>query len=133
MPKTKRTTAEILKRIEGLRSLKDGWVDGEGRAVSSYVCDLARTVITDAKWFRPYMYPTFDGGLNLEWDVELDDCTEYHELQLNPDKSVRYWYFMDTLESDQDPNDELDLDMTWQNPKPSDIIHALEIYNCIHR
>ncbi len=65
---------DIPARLDELRLLKPGWLEGQG------VPDLA-----GLDWFAeeferqfpadlplPFVYPTEDGGLRLEWDVSDD-------------------------------------------------------------
>ncbi|MCC5839997.1 MAG: hypothetical protein JJT96_07725 [Opitutales bacterium] len=90
---------DVLARIDELRTLKDGWLDGKGRAPASEGLD----------WFAhefslrypqalslPYVYPTGEGGLQLEWShapyetsLEIDLATraaEWHSVHLERGK-----------------------------------------------
>jgi len=67
-------------RLEALALLKDGWLNGEGRALDS--ASLVRLAkIFDKSFSRslpqPYFYPTLEGGVRAEWtlgdwEVSLD-------------------------------------------------------------
>ena len=64
---------DIGKRIDDLLQLKKGWLDGRGVSLSPEGCQQ----ITDGFDFLfnknlplPFLFPTPEGGLSLEWDVE---------------------------------------------------------------
>ena len=61
---------DIFAQIENLRSLKDGWLDGEGKAPDHK--ELERFAqLFDKHWIEslplPYIYPTCEGGIQAEW------------------------------------------------------------------
>jgi len=66
----------LSNRISELRELKDGWLDGEGMAPSgdglSWLFELVGKLITFHQAPCPYIYPTPDGGVSLEWDIGGD-------------------------------------------------------------
>ena len=50
--------------------MPDGWLDGEGRAVSKEALQTAEAflfMVLDAGVPRPGVYPTPDGGIQMEW------------------------------------------------------------------
>lgn len=70
---------DLATRIAELRQLKDGWLDGHGKALSQDQWD----------WFEssmkkhypeflpsPHLFPTEEGGLSLEWHFEGCQCIE---------------------------------------------------------
>ena len=55
-----------------ISALKDGWLDGEGIAVSESTLLAARReadAVATATNRIPYLYPREDGGVSIEWDV----------------------------------------------------------------
>lgn len=64
---------ELRNRLNQLRTLPDGWLDGDGQSISAGL--LARVeghvwrLIEIAKVDRPYLYPTPEGGVLAEWDL----------------------------------------------------------------
>lgn len=62
--------SEWSSRLEELSALPDGWLDGEGRAVSKEALQTAEAflfMVLDAGVSRPGVYPTPDGGIQMEW------------------------------------------------------------------
>ena len=69
-------------RLDELRNLKDGWLEGHGKAPSSDGLDWLTEFFQDsypADLPYPYLYPMEDGGISAEWedgkkeiDVEID-------------------------------------------------------------
>lgn len=108
------TKADCFKILESLPST-DGWHDGQGFAIDSQAISMAILLIGLVDWLKPYIYPTLEGGITFEWDGNWKDMTEHHTLTFKSDHSVRYWYFTDYPEDEQTDENELDLDVTWQN------------------
>lgn len=69
---SKRTTP-LQAQIEDLGQLKDGWLDGEGRACTPALLERAgkflNQLLVDADLPLPRLYPVPDGGISAEWDV----------------------------------------------------------------
>ncbi len=87
---------DIASRFDELKKLKDGWLDGAGRAPSHEGLDWLARVLNDRypnSLPPPYAYPVPDGGIQLEWsikrreislDVHLEARTgDWHSLDLN--------------------------------------------------
>lgn len=77
---------DVSARIDELRSLKDGWLDGRGRAPSGenldwFAKDFETRYPGDLQ--LPFVYPTAEGGLQLEWSLPL------HEISLEVDLENR--------------------------------------------
>ena len=93
------STLDVAARLDELRSLRGGWLDGEGRAPSQAGLD----------WFSgsfesnypedlplPYLYPTAEGGVLAEWtlgqheiSLEVDFGSkqgEWHNLNMATDR-----------------------------------------------
>jgi len=60
----------VDSRLHDLMGLKDGWFDGVGIAVSTHLLGIVDQGIErfDAIT-KTYIYPTVEGGLQLEWDI----------------------------------------------------------------
>ena len=59
-------------RLDELRNLKDGWLEGHGKAPSSDGLDWLAEFFQDsypADLPLPYLYPMEDGGISAEWEV----------------------------------------------------------------
>lgn len=64
----------VWKRLEDLRSLRDGWLEGDGVTPDAVVVARAREVIArilvDYRDLpRPKVFPTPDGGIQVEWMI----------------------------------------------------------------
>lgn len=59
------------RRLLELADLQDGWIE-EGDAVATPSLEIAREVLTtlETKEIRPGIFPTPDGGIQLEWSAE---------------------------------------------------------------
>ena len=98
----------MKNRIEELRSLKNGWLDGKGRALSQ----------EGLNWFAdkfennypedlslPYIYPTAEGGVQAEWTL---GC---HEVSLDVDFDTRQGEWNDlNMETDGYKSGPINLD-----------------------
>lgn len=67
------TPAELknaMSRITDLAAEADGWLDGDGKAPASAALDAARGFVAalPADSPRPYIYPTPEGGVRVEWN-----------------------------------------------------------------
>jgi len=72
----------VADRIGKLLELKDGWYDGEGKALDhellhrvQEVLDLIERMDTIGNLSKPYIYPSIDGTVNLEWDGYRPACS----------------------------------------------------------
>jgi len=85
----------IVQTLE-LQTLKDGWLDGEGRAPTNDVIRIAMETIDtlpdDAP--VPTVFPTGDGGILFEWLLDRWDIS----LEFDPDTQRASWhqYHLDT-------------------------------------
>jgi hypothetical protein len=78
-------------RLAELAKLKDGWLDGKGRAAAKEKLDwLASSFHAwfDAGLPLPYLYPTAEGGIQAEWtlsgwevSLEIDLETQQGDYQ----------------------------------------------------
>lgn len=61
---------EFNERFLELSFLKDGWLDGNGFAISNKSIDTAKKFIQnieDAHFIYPLAFPEYNGGIILEW------------------------------------------------------------------
>lgn len=84
----KQTCGSFLEDIERLKALKDGWLDGEGLKISEAAAELAkRKVLSCFSRRPPHVFPTPEGGLSLEWDMD-----EELDAEIGPDlKGMMIW------------------------------------------
>jgi hypothetical protein len=63
--------AEVPKRIRELSKLKSGWLDGVGNPISAESLRSAQTLALDimqnAECGWPRLFPTEEGGVQLQW------------------------------------------------------------------
>ncbi|MGO9471268.1 MAG: hypothetical protein ACLQVF_44830 [Isosphaeraceae bacterium] len=96
---TTRDPLDIRARFDELKALKDGWLDGHGKALSHEGLDWLAGVLKDVypKSLRlPYAYPSADGRVQLEWSfwgreitLEVDfgsKSGEWHSLDLDTEE-----------------------------------------------
>jgi hypothetical protein len=87
---------DIASRLDEISNLQDGWLDGQGHAPSKDgLVQLGKLFDTsfDADLALPFIYPTAEGGVQAEWNMndwavtlEIDLATfrgEYQALNLN--------------------------------------------------
>ncbi len=100
---------DVRARLEELQNLKDGWLDGQGVAPSRMGLDwFAKTIGANypADLPRPFIYPTAEGGLQLEWSLGE------HELSLEVDLANHSgtWHRLQ-LPTQQDETRNINLDV----------------------
>lgn len=98
---TNMDTLDVGMRLDGLRQLKDGWLDGEGPALSPAGLDWLEQMFErhyPDDCISPHLFPTPEGAVRGEWQlapwsVSIDfdlvakkaDC---HALNLESDEEV---------------------------------------------
>ena len=63
---------DISARLEELRKMKDGWLDGDGDAPSNGGLDWLASSFErhfPADLPSPYIFPTPEGGVEAEWSI----------------------------------------------------------------
>ncbi|MFK0282538.1 hypothetical protein ACIQVL_19010 [Streptomyces sp. NPDC090499] len=90
------------ERLAELHDLEAGWLDGVGQQVSRKVLRAAESLLLeflDEQVKRPYIYPTEDGGVQLEWPYSAGEVT----LTVTSDEKVEAYAFSkeDDRESDR--------------------------------
>ena len=98
---------DVAARVEELGSLKDGWLDGKGVAPTReglrwFLAAFDRHFPDDT--LLPYLYPTAEGGIRMEWTARP------HELSVEIDlrKRAGDWHLLN-LDSDAEESRTLDL------------------------
>ena len=99
---------DVPARLDEFRALKDGWLEGEGRAFSSEGLDWLATQFerrypTDLP--LPYLYPTPEGGVRAEWSEEANAVV----LETDLDNHSASWLWF-VRGSNADHERELNLD-----------------------
>jgi hypothetical protein len=59
---------DIAGRVEELKRLRDGWLDGRGLAPSAAGLDWLAAALDDVP--VPYLHPTAEWGVRAEWSVK---------------------------------------------------------------
>ena len=104
---------DVLARLDEFRTLKDGWLEGGGRAP-----DHAGLGWLSASFERhypkdiplPHTYPTPEGGVEMEWSLGSQAIS----LEIDFRNHMGYWHDMNmTTSSDQDKDVDLDDARVW--------------------
>ena len=123
--------SDISLQLDDIRTLENGWLDGNGRAPSEAGIDWIESRLhryLPSGFPRPYLFPTEAGGVQLEWSVESNEVSievsleshlgVWHQLNLRPELN---------LQPQEERERELNLDQSsaWEW-----IIHQI---NCMRR
>lgn len=94
-------TSRLFDRIKFLKTLEDGWHDGEGKrpdpeGLDWFTNKLEQWGLADS--LAPYLYPTEEGGVQAEWrkdnnyitlEIDLVEQSGYlHSLHLEDDHEI---------------------------------------------
>jgi hypothetical protein len=92
---------DITARLEELKGLRQGWLNGKGIAPNKNALDWLAGVFQhnySDDLDSPYLYPTAEGGVQVEWsagdwevtlEVNLEQRTgEWHALEMSSDDEV---------------------------------------------
>lgn len=98
---------DIPAQLGDLRSMEDGWLDGEGRAPAPAFIDwlvegFANHYPDAAE--PPHLYPTVEGGVQAEWSLGGHEVS----LRFHPRDRTGEWHDL-ALDSDEEEIRELDL------------------------
>ena len=88
---------DVPARLDELRTLNDGWLEGKGIAPSHNELDwLAREFEHNYpdELPLPHVYPTEEGGIVMEWDIISDDISL--EIDLIKHHGELHCFIMDT-------------------------------------
>ena len=99
---------DIFVQIENIRSLEDGWYNGDGKAPPHKALERLAQMF-DNHWDDslplPCIYPTYEGGIQAEWTIGR--CAISLEIELPSQKSYFHRIHLDTNE-----DFDMDLDLT---------------------
>lgn len=106
--------SNINHQFERIRKLRDGWLDGEGKAPS---CDGVDWIESILRRYIPinfppiYLFPTDTGGILIEWSVASSEAS----IEVNLESRTGIWHELD-VQSDEDFERTLHLDRAkdWQ-------------------
>ncbi|MCX5170488.1 hypothetical protein OG616_21075 [Streptomyces antibioticus] len=93
--------ADWSDRLSELHDLEAGWLDGVGRQVSRKVLREVESLLLeflDEQVQRPYIYPTEDGGVQLEWPYSAGEVT----LAVAADGKVEAYAFSKSDDQEDD-------------------------------
>lgn len=115
---------DVPAQIDGLRGMKDGWLDGEGIAPSGRGLDWLSSVFK--KHYPddvalPHTYPAPDGGVDMEWSVAEREIS----LEINLEKHSGEWSCYD-IGTDLNDDAVLDLNKSSSWKWIADQISAME-------
>ncbi len=92
---------DVAARLNEIRNLKDGWLDGKGRAPSAsgleWFARILRKLGTKGTP-PPYLYPTPEGGVRAEWSLGSQDVS----LDVDCDRHSGEWHRLDTSSNSGD-------------------------------
>lgn len=105
---------DVPARLDEFRNMRDGWLDGDGHAPSHVGLNwLSKTF---QRFYPhtaplPHTYPTYEGGIRMEWSHKNNKCI----LETNLQKHESDYLFFDRL-SDDEFERKLNLDSSdhWQ-------------------
>lgn len=99
---------DVPARLEELRTLQDGWLEGDGRAPSKEGLDWLSRAFSQHypdELPLPYLYPTEEGGIQAEWTLKPNEVT----LEIDLGRRTGEWHALN-LETDEDQSEMLNLD-----------------------
>jgi hypothetical protein len=105
---------EIGPRLDELRALKDGWLDGLGKALPPQGLDWLAGVLKrhyPGGLMPPHFYPTTEGGVQAEWTLRPWEIL----LEIDLATRVGQWHALN-LQSGDEVSRELNLeqDTSWE-------------------
>ena len=108
---------DISVQIDDLRLLKDGWLEGQGKAPSKEGLNWLSQAFDkhySGDLPLPYLYPTEPGGIQAEWSLGQNDIT----LEIDLTEHSGYFHALQ-MEDDTEETRRLDLDSEthWINLK----------------
>ena len=100
---------DVGSRLDELRDLQDGWLDGDGVAPDHAGLDWLSGVFKmyypdDVQ--LPHTYPTEDGGISLEWSSDAWEI----DIEVDLKKHTGEWYAFDKNDKNCEEEKNLELD-----------------------
>jgi hypothetical protein len=105
---------DIPARLEELKAMRNGWLDGRGIAPDSAGLDWLAGVI-ERRYSEdlplPYVYPVAEGGVRLEWSVTPQEVS----LEIDFSRKSGEWHALN-LDTDAEETETLDFsdEATWK-------------------
>lgn len=105
---------DVLARLDELRLMKDGWLEGRGLAPSGRGIDwlsemFSRNYPDDLP--LPFVYPTEEGGIRLEWTIDALDVS----LDIDLAEHKADWHSMNVqVDAEEEKALYLDSDDAWR-------------------
>src|SRR5262249_40569527 len=99
---------DFQAQLDDLRTLRDGWLDGNGYAPTTDGLDWLAEAFEDHysdNLRPPYVYPVPEGGVRLEWSIAPQDVS----LEINLRERSGEWHSLN-LETDEEEVQLLNLD-----------------------
>lgn len=99
---------DVPSRLDALRLLRDGWLDGVGVAPSASGLDWFAAAFKESypdDLPLPYIYPVAEGGIQLEWSIRPREIS----LEVLFSDHSAAWHSLD-LETDEEELRSLNLD-----------------------
>ena len=106
---------DIGSRLDELRDLQDGWLDGDGVAPNhaglDWLSGAFKRHYPDGLQL-PYTYPTEDGGISLEWGSDTWEI----DIKVDLKKHTGEWYAFrkDAKNDEEEKKLELDRPDDWK-------------------
>jgi hypothetical protein len=104
---------DIPSRFDELKALKEGWLDGRGRAPDAGGLDWLEGAI-ERRYAEhlslPYVYPVAEGGVQLEWPLKPYEAS----LEIDFESRSGDWHVLN-LDTGDEESKSLDLldDSAW--------------------
>ena len=118
----------VSAQLDDLRNMKDGWYEGDGFAPSHEGLDWLDAAFPreyDHRLPLPRIYPTFDGGAQLEWMIGQNDAS----LEVDFSERSGYWHNLN-LDTDKDEERLLNLgdsgEWGWLNARLRRLMESAE-------
>lgn len=106
---------DVIVRIDELKLLKRGWLDGKGEALDPQQLDwvvdaFSRYYPDDAK--LPYLFPTPEGNLLAEWSLDGNSVS----LEIDLLRRSGDWHSLDLVTNEEDSKQfDLNASQSWQS------------------
>ena len=91
---------DVAARIDELKLLTDGWLDGAGKALDSAALDWVQELFGTHfpnHLQLPFLYPTPDGGIQAEWSIGTTEIT----LEIDLKEQTGDWHQYDSESEDE--------------------------------
>lgn len=100
---------DVPARLDEFRAMRDGWLDGDGKAPAQTGLDwLAASFERDYPndLPLPYIYPTPEGGVQMEWTLGTIDIS----LEIDLAERAGDWNWVDLSDSGKEGEKTLNMD-----------------------